>query len=163
MDGISGHNIVTCESIVPTFDVDTDLNIFIAHGGRDGMKGFNGLFPSHDKVYTNLDAIFGQGKVAVVFACHSGSVAGMLYSNSIHTLIKELLRNGYEAVIAPSWSLNIYIPETWCKEFIESLTGKNPISHAVFMANRAVKLKYKVESAWAAMHLFGNPNIHAIL
>lgn len=162
IDGISGYNIATCESIFPMFDVDTDLNIFIAHGGRDGIKGFKGLFPSSDKVYTNLDAIFGHGKVAIVFACHSGSVAGMQFSNSIHTLIKELLRNGYEAVIAPSWSLNIYIPETWCKEFISSLTEKNSITRAVYMANMAVKLKYKVESAWAAMHLFGNPNIHAL-
>jgi hypothetical protein len=121
--------------------------------------GFKGLYPSDDKVYTN-DSIFGKGKVAILFVCHSGSVVKNHYSNSVHTLTKSLLESGYQAVIAPSWSLNICIPGIWTKELLENLKNGSSLSSAVYYANKKIYSIYKVESACAAMHLFGNPHLN---
>lgn len=159
MDNIGSYNIDVSESIIPSFKKYCDLNIFIAHGGRDEKTGFKYILPSSGKVYLDAGSVLGAGKIAVLFVCHSGSVTDQLFSNAIHSLIKDLFSLGYEAVIAPAWSLNIYIPGVWCGRFLDSLMAGDQVSYAVYNANMRIKEVYKEETAWAAMHLFGNPNL----
>jgi len=74
-------------------------------------------------------------------------------------LAKTLLLAGYETVIAPAWSLNVTIPGPWTEVFLHQLkTGQNIVS-AASEANQRIKQIYPVESAWAAMHVFGNPHL----
>lgn len=144
------------EGIIP--DSSSDLNVFISHGGRDGNSGFRGLYPSDDKAY-NVDKVFGSGKVAVLFVCHAGSIVENLYSNSTHSLVKKLLQDGYDAVISPSWSLNVSIPGIWMKEFIKNMESGYTISYAVNKANLYVESIYISPGASSAMHLFGNDKL----
>lgn len=144
------------ENLIP--NPNGDLNIFISHGGRNGDSGFCGLYPTSGKAYVT-DKIFGNGKVAILFVCHSGSIVENSYSNSTHTLVKQLLQSGYEAVISPSWSLNVSIPGIWTKEFIKSLKSKISISESVYKANLLIQNQYVSPSASTAMHLFGNGDI----
>ncbi|EGM76780.1 hypothetical protein Rhein_3017 [Rheinheimera sp. A13L] len=149
-------NIVYDEGLIP--NPSQDINIFISHGGRNGSSGFRGLYPTSGKAY-DTDKVFGIGKVAILFVCHAGSIVENVYSNSTHTLVKKLLRNGYEAVISPSWSLNVSIPGVWTKEFLKSMNSGLNISQAVHNANLIVNDCYLSPSASAAMHLFGNDEI----
>jgi len=149
-------DVIYDENLIP--NPTGDINIFISHGGRDGDSGFCGLYPTSGKAYIT-DTIFGNGKVAILFVCHSGSIVENCYSSSTHSLVKKLLKSGYKAVISPSWSLNVSIPGIWTKEFIKSLDFKMNISESVHKANLLVQNKYLSPSASSAMHLFGNSDI----
>lgn len=160
-DHMDSEKIIFSHNIIPEFSIKTDLKVFICHGGRAKNGGFTGLFPSNNKKYTST-SILGKSKVAILFICHGGHIQSDIYSRSFQTLTKNLLLEGYEAVIAPSWSLNIMIPGPWLKEFIYQLDNGVKIIDACFAANNKIKEIYPVESAWKAMHIFGNPNIKAI-
>jgi len=153
---LNNSNVTYDESLIPT--PDSDINIFISHGGRSGNSGFSGLYPASGKAY-NTENIFGNGKIAILFVCHSGSIIEHYYSNSTHTLVKKMLQDGYEAVISPSWSLNVSIPGFWTKEFIKYMNSGINISESVYKANLFVDSIYLSLSASAAMHLFGNSNL----
>lgn len=151
-----------CEEAVPMFTTPSDVRVFIAHGGKDGAFGFQGLFPAEGKVFNSAVDIFGPGVVAVLFVCHSASIVKMPFSNACHTLIKELLMSGYQAVVAPSWSLNIAIPAPWFRTFLDSMRQGASVLKATRDANLHIQQQYKLESAWAAMHLFGDPDITGV-
>ncbi|ENI4126746.1 hypothetical protein ABXY91_000114 [Vibrio fluvialis] len=153
------HNVEYFEGVKPDINALSNINAFISHGGRNELKGFKGLYPSDDKAYLNHGSIFGCGDIALLFVCHSGSIAKNYYSNSCHSLIKTLLSNGYKTVIAPSWSLNVCIPGIWTDAFITSMKSGDSCSKAAFIANKIVRETYNVESAWTAMHVFGNPDL----
>ena len=72
-------------------------------------------------------------------------------------MVKKYLAKGYEAVVAPFWALNIEIPPVWLPAFFDAIEQNNSISEAVFKANKAVYNIYPTPSAWACMHLYGNP------
>lgn len=155
-DELGTNGINYDENLMP--NPSCDINIFISHGGRDGNSGFCGLYPTSGKSYMT-DKIFGHGKVAILFVCHSGSIVENHYSNSTHTLIKNLLKSGYETVISPSWSLNVSIPGIWAKEFINSLKSKKNITESVYQANLLIHNHYLSPSASTAMHIFGNGDV----
>lgn len=136
----------------------SEVNVFISHGGRDAILGFRGLYPSDGKAY-DIENIFGTGKVAILFVCHAGSIVESYYSNSTHTLVKKLLQDGYEAVISPSWSLNVSVPGIWMKEFIKNMENGHTISYSVNKANLYVESIYISPGASSAMHLFGNDRL----
>lgn len=151
-----GDSVIFDEGDIP--EPCKDINIFISHGGRSGSAGFCGLYPSTEKAY-DLESIFGRGKVAILFVCHSGSIVKHHFSNSTHTLVKKLLSDGYECVISPSWGLNIAIPGIWTKSFMENFRAGKDISDAVFKANSYVDSIYLSPSASTAMHIFGNKSV----
>ncbi len=153
------YKLILSESMVPNFERQTDIKAFICHGGRSKNGGFTGLYPSDDKKYIS-SSILGSGKVAVLFICHGGHVNSDVYARSFQALAKNLLSAGYEAVIAPSWSLNVVIPGPWMTAFIGFLTLGGNIVDASLYANNRIKSIYPVESAWAAMHVFGNPHVY---
>jgi hypothetical protein len=154
-DNLIDFNINYDEEAAPKLENIKDVNIFICHGGRGKRSGFNGLYPATGKAYIS-EQMFGRGKIAILFVCHSGSIVKNHYSSSIHSFTKKLLLDGYQAVIAPSWSLNVSIPGIWTKELITSLNDGRNISESVHRANMHVSSIFCVESAWAAMHIFGN-------
>ena len=155
-DQLGDFKVTYEESLIP--NPNSDINIFITHGRRDGSSGFRGLYPISGKSY-NTEEIFGAGKIAILFVCHAGSIVENYYSNSTHTLVKKLLQNGYESVISPSWSLNVSIPGIWTKEFLNSMKAGKNISMSVHKANLHVDSVYLSPSASSAMHLFGNNRI----
>lgn len=159
MDHLSDQRVTFADGLYPLFERDTDIKVFICHGGRSETGGFTGLYPSDDKKYTTLD-ILGRGKVAILFVCHGGYVNADIYARSFQTLAKSLLMSGYETVIAPAWSLNVVIPGPWIEALLKSLRSGANIVDAAFHANSRIKALYPVESAWAAMHVFGNPHIN---
>jgi hypothetical protein len=146
-------SVIYDERLIPT--PNQNINIFIAHGGRNGNSGFRGLYPASGKAY-DTNNVFGVGKIAILFVCHAGSIVENIYSSSTHTLVKKLLQNGYEAVISPSWSLNVSIPGVWTKEFMENMISGLNTSQSVHKANLSVDDSYLSPSASGAMHLFGN-------
>ncbi|MHA6574104.1 hypothetical protein [Pseudomonas yamanorum] len=158
MEHLSDHCVTYANGLYPVFERDTDIKAFICHGGRSENGGFTGLYPSDEKKYTTAD-ILGGGKVAILFVCHGGHVNADLYAKSFQTLAKTLLMSGYETVIAPAWSLNVVIPGPWIEVFLKSLRHGENIVDAALHANNRIKTLYPVESAWAAMHVFGNPHL----
>lgn len=157
-DYLSDQQVTYAGDLLPVFERDTDIKVFICHGGRSESGGFTGLYPSSDKKYTTPD-ILGSGKVAILFVCHGGHVNADTYAKSFQTLAKTLLMSGYETVIAPAWSLNVVIPGPWIEAFLQSLRSGGNIVDAALHANNRIKKQYPVESAWAAMHVFGNPHL----
>lgn len=152
------HPVECEEGLLPTFKSKADVKLFICHGGRNREGGFTGLYPSGTKKYLT-PSILGTGKVAVLFVCHGGHISSDFYARSFQTLAKTLLLSGYETVIAPAWSLNINIPGPWAEAFLQRLKSGQNIVSAACEANLQIKEIYPVESAWAAMHVFGNPHL----
>ena len=64
---------------------------------------------------------------------------------------------GYSAVVAPAWSLNVDIIPVWLPEFMAVIVSGEYVVDAVYKANMKVKEQFITPSAWACLHLFGNP------
>ncbi|WP_297101626.1 hypothetical protein [uncultured Draconibacterium sp.] len=137
--------------------ITSDLNIVTAHGSND--IALKQVFYPDGVPRLNLDSYLGIGKVLIFFVCHSGSTKSTPFKNSISTIIKEYITKGYLSVIAPFWSLHINIPPIWLSEFLQSIDNGNDISKSVHNANMAVSQKFPTLSAWACMHLYGDPHL----
>jgi hypothetical protein len=147
--------------------ITTDVNIFLAHGQADRM-GFKGVYSNPHKFHPIFypKSVFGRGEVAILFICHSGSSKEQVYSNNIVSLAGELLKGGYQAVVAPFWPLDVTITGIWLKEFLTVFRKGFTVNEAVHLANNKLK-EYDTETGYQffapqgrlAMHLYGNPNI----
>lgn len=144
-----------CSEPVPSTPRSSDLNIICAHGGSD--IGLSGWFSADGQPIKETSRIVGRGKLLLLFVCHSGTIQNTDYDNAMHTIVKRYLRMGYSSVVAPMWSLATEIIPTWLGSFMENLDAGDFVIDAVFKANMAVKEEYVAPSAWACMHLFGNP------
>ena len=126
-----------------------------AHGGNDISEYrrvyVNGI-PLHD-----LDKIIGKGRLGIIFICHSGSARSAYFSVALHSLVKDLLKNGYTTIVAPMWSLPIDIAPLWLEEFLQRLRSGEMVADSLYKANMKVKEAYPNVAAWACLHLFGNP------
>lgn len=160
-DEFSDDELIRVESLNPRSDLNQDINIFISHGGKDDLYGFKAISPAEDMYFINEKDIFGEGEVAILFICHSGSSRSSLYATKINTLVYSLLNMGYEAVLAPAWSYNVMLAGIWTRAFIDAFREGNSLSKANFIANSEVKRKYIGVGAYAAMHLFGNDLLHS--
>lgn len=137
--------------------ISSDLNIVCSHGSKN-IASVQVIYPN-DKPLVNLDQIVGKGNVLIFFVCHSGSYKKEFFRNNIISMVKSYISSGYKAVIAPFWSLHVNIPNKWLPEFIDSLNKGLSINLAVYNANKAVADKYPTPTAWACMHLYGNPHL----
>ncbi len=147
--------------------IETDLNIFLAHGVTDAL-GFKAVYTNHvEKIGISYPFdVFGKGEVAILFICNSGSSHDALFSNSITSFAGELLKSGYKAVVAPFWPFDVTMSKIWLREFLDSFNQGYSISEAVYFANKQLA-KYDQETSntfyapagCLAMHLYGNPNI----
>jgi len=154
-DVIQQHRITVQQTIDVANPLVGDLTMLCAHGATDISK--TEVFYVDDKPILDTLQCVGRGKIAVMFICHSGSITRSVYDNAMHTLVKQLILKGYSSIVAPMWSLPTDIITPWLTEFLESLENGEYIIDAVFKANTKVKQEFVASSAWACLHLFGNP------
>ena len=155
-------------STYPTERITTDFNIFLAHGVLD-RDGFKAVYTNHQdgKGIVYPHSVFGQGKIAVLFVCNSGSANDALYSNSIVSFSGELLKSGYEAVAAPFWPFDVTMSKIWLGEFVKQFNSGLSVCYSLWHANKKLA-NYDEETSnifhapagQLAMHLYGNPNIY---
>lgn len=141
----------------PAVPLHADLNIVCAHGA-DNISDSEWFYAGGTPIVNSKRAI-GPGKVLVLFVCHSGSITHQYYDHTMHTIIKRYLRMGYSSVVAPMWSLNTEITKIWLPVFMENVDAGRYVVDAVFQANMEVKKQFITPSAWACLHLFGNPYV----
>lgn len=139
----------------PAMPLHADLNIVCAHGA-DNISDSEWFYAGGTPIFNSKKAV-GPGKVLVLFVCHSGSITHQYYDHTMHTIIKRYLRMGYSSVVAPMWSLNTEITKIWLPVFMEIVDAGGYMVDAVFQANMEVKKQFITPSAWACLHLFGNP------
>lgn len=158
-DDIRRLGVTEYKKIIPESSLDADINILVAHGS-EGISTFPALYLSNSVdtlSIRNFDYIVGEGKILILFVCHSGSEKSDLYRNQTLTVVKQFLQNGYKAVIAPFWALHIDIPPIWLPEFLNSLASGDDVGAAFFAANRKVAETFNTPNAYACLHLYGNP------
>lgn len=154
--GISsyGINIFTTKSVEE--QLSGEINIVCAHGAKSIDQ--TEWFYAHNEPIKDVDDIVGNGKLLILLVCHAGTMSSGYYDTAVHSIIKRFIRNGYCSVIAPVWSLSTEIVPLWMEVFMnEIVNNKAYIIDAVYRANMAVKEEFTAISAWACMHLYGNP------
>jgi hypothetical protein len=154
-------------STYPNKLIETDVNVFMAHGILDYF-GFKGVYsnPSEQKAIIEPEFVFGTGKIAILFICNSGSSKDEFFSNSITLFCNQLLKYGYESVVAPFWSFDVTMSKIWLDAFLKHFNDGNSVSFSVWSANKQLS-EYDQESSslylapagCLAMHLYGNPNV----
>jgi hypothetical protein len=137
--------------------LSSDINIVCSHGTKN-ISEIQVVYHEHQPTF-NLDAIIGKGKILIFFVCYSGSMQTEFYRNNVTSLIKRYISVGYEAVVAPFWSLEVTIPGYWLPKFLQSLNEGKTIATSVFEANKKIYERYPTPAAWACLHLYGNPNL----
>lgn len=140
--------------------LSSDINIICSHGAKN-ISEVQIVF-QEDKPTYDLDSVIGNGKILIFFVCYSGSMKTEFFRNNVTSLVKRFITQGYEAVIAPFWALDVTIPKFWLPVFLNSFDAGKTISEAIFIANRKVYEQYPTPAAWACLHLYGNPNIKIV-
>lgn len=154
---LNKSNFFIEQSIAPERPISSELNILTAHGSDDiALKKV--IYPDGNP-RLNIARFLGKGKILILFICHSGSVTATPFKNSISTIIKQHISDGYSAVIAPFWSLHITIPPIWLPVLLSSIETGKTIVEAVHDANMAVFGSYPTPSAWSCMHIYGDPHL----
>ncbi len=148
------------KTIYPEKPISSEVNVVVAHGGDDiALKQV--VYP--DSIpRLNLETYLGPGKILIMFVCHSGSFKTTPFKNSISSIIKQYIAQGYSAVVAPFWSLHINIPQLWLPVFLCSLEQGKEIMWAVQDANLKVLKHYPTIAAWLCMHLYGDPHLQIL-
>jgi len=155
----------------PESKLNSTVNIFLAHGGK-GFEGFRALYTKEGeegKAITKgegVSRLFGKGIIAIIFVCDSASISKEIYSERLNTFTYQILSLGYQAVIAPAWSLSTDIPSAWLGGFVDSFTSGDKLSVAVYKANKKISREgyneyhgFYSPTGWTTLHLYGNPNI----
>ena len=145
---------VHCET-TPKFPLHADLNVICAHGGSN--ISVTEWFYANEQPIIETSKIVDKGRLLILFVCHSGSITYTNYDNAMHTIVKRYIQMGYSSVIAPMWSLATTIIPTWLSSFLDNMDAGSYIVDAVYKANMQVRNECVAPSAWACMHLFGNP------
>lgn len=145
---------VHCEKI-PALPLRADLNIICAHGGSNISE--TEWFYANEQPIIETSKIVGKGKLLILFVCHSGTITHANYDNAMHTIVKRYIQMGYSSIIAPMWSLATTIIPTWLSSFLDHMDAGEYVVDAVYKANMQIKKEFIAPSAWACMHLFGNP------
>lgn len=158
-DKFSDEEIIKVDTLDPKIELNQDINIFISHGGSDDLYGFKSISTGSGLYVLDEGAIFGSGKIAVLFICHSGSSKASWYANKINSLIDKVLSLGYDTVIAPAWSYNVTLAGLWTFTFINALRSGKDVIQSNYVANMKVKEEFIGIGAYAAMHVFGNHNL----
>ena len=156
-DIIKKHQIKVQNQLNPQNTISGDMVLLCAHGGNDISS--SEVFYVNDKPILDTLESIGEGRIALLFICYSGTISHSHYDNAMHTLVKKLIHKGYSSVVAPMWSMPTVIISSWISTFMESMEGGDYIVDAVFKANMAVKNEFVAPSAWACLHLYGNPYV----
>ena len=154
-DEIIQHGISVQKTLSRETPLTADMVFLCAHGGYD-ISTSEVFYVNEQPIIDTLPCI-GNGKVAVLFICYSGTISRSLYDNAMHTLVKKLVLKGYSSIVAPMWSLPTEIIKPWLATFLTAMEKGEYIIDAVYSANMVVKAGFVAPSAWACLHLFGNP------
>lgn len=154
-DVIKKHQIKVQNQLNPQNPICGDIVLLCAHGGNDISS--SEVFYVNDKPILDTLESIGEGRIALLLICYSGTISHSHYDNAMHTLVKKLIQKGYSSVVAPMWSMPTQIITSWISTFMESMERGDYIVDAVFKANMVVKKDFVAPSAWACLHLFGNP------
>ena len=153
---LTQNDVNVFTSLAMDHPMDGVINIVCAHGAKTIHK--TDWFYAGDQPIKDVDSIVGDGKLLILLVCHSGTMHPSAYDTAVHSIIKKFIREGYSSIVAPVWGLSTEIVPLWLNTFLqEFLNNKVYVIDAVFKANMAVKEEYKAISAWACMHLYGNP------
>lgn len=150
------HSFTVLNQVKLSEPLCSDINIICSHGEKN-ISEVQVVFPEENPTY-NLDTVIGTGKILIFFVCYSGSMKTEFFRNNVTSLTKRFIAQGYEAVVAPVWALDVTIPRYWLPDFLNSFNSGQTISQAVFNASQSVYRKYPTPAAWACLHLYGNPN-----
>lgn len=156
-DEINKHHIKVQNQLNPQNPIAGDLVLLCAHGG-DEISSSEVFYVNDRPLLDTLESI-GTGKIAILLICYSGTISQSHYDNAMHTLVKKLIQKGYCSVVAPMWSLPTVIITPWISVFMNSMEEGDYIIDAVYKANMVVKQDFVAPSAWACLHLFGNPYV----
>jgi len=151
------HSFEVFQHVELAKPLSSDINIVCSHGAKN-ISEVQIVFHENNPTY-NLNAVIGDGKILIFFVCYSGSMKMEFFRNNVTSLVKRFIAQGYEAVIAPFWALDVTIPKYWLPEFLNCLDNGLTISQAMFNANKKVYEQYPTPAAWACLHLYGNPNL----
>lgn len=144
------------ESLAIEKPMNRAINIVCAHGARTINE--TEWFYANDQPVKNVDDIVGEGQLLVLLVCHAGTMQAGNYDTAVHSIIKKFIKKGYCSIVAPAWSLSTEFVPLWLSTFMDEFVNKKEyVIDAVFKANMAVKDAYTAISAWACMHLYGNP------
>lgn len=157
-DSLGGLDVEVTHQEMPREPLSGDVNVLSAHGASD-ISAFPAFFTKDGAAVLSLDRIVGEGQVLVLLVCHSGAMEKDILRQKILSLIRKFLSEGYQAVVAPFWSLHISIPPLWLPKFLTALKDRKTVAEAVFEANNHVYELNKNPGAWACMHLYGSPYI----
>ncbi len=155
-DSMKKSGVEIFESLTIDNPMCSAINIVCTHGAQTINE--TEWFYANDDPIKNVDDIVGKGQLLVLLVCHAGSMQAGNYDTAVHSIIKKFIKKGYCSIVAPAWSLSTEIVPIWLNTFMgEFINNKKCVIDAVFEANMAVKDTYTAISAWACMHLYGNP------
>lgn len=149
-------------SIGDATPLSCNINIIAAHGNSDTCVT-NKIFAGGTYDAESLLNITGEGDIAILLVCHSGHTRRSVYGHQTHSLVRAFLDMGYKSVIAPFWSLHIDVANNWLNSFLDAVTAGETVSQSLFVATRDVYTEYPTPSAWACLHLYGNPRLQYIV
>jgi hypothetical protein len=136
--------------------LSSNINIVVSHGKED-ISTFNTITSDSNTFIFNPDKILGEGQIAILLICHSGSMKSDLFSNSTATYLKQILKLGYQGIIAPFWGLDIDLLPHWLPAFFNSLNEGFPAYQACHYANMKLNEIFPSPSSWGCLHFYGNP------
>ena len=155
-DSMKKSGVEIFESLTIDKPMCSAINIVCTHGARTINE--TEWFYANGNPIKNVDDIVGEGQLLILLVCHAGTMQAGNYDTAVHSIIKKFIKKGYCSIVAPAWSLSTEIVPLWLDTFIEEfVNNKIYVVDAVFKANMAIKEAYTAISAWACMHLYGNP------
>lgn len=151
-------NVAVVNNVVPPCPLSAEINILAAHGGRN-IAAFPYLSINDDVKLTDVENLVGNGRILVLFVCHSGSMRQELFRHRVASVVGGFLKRGYQAVIAPFWSLDISVPPVWLPAFLGRLIEGATVAEAHFGACAQVFENNAHPGAWSCLHLYGDPQV----
>jgi hypothetical protein len=140
---------------IPDHPLSSTINILVAHGGKTIAE--SKIISTGRERILNGHQFLGEGRVAILFVCHSGGMEKATLDQKVMSFVRELLERGYAAVVAPYWSLHISVPPIWLPAFLAAMRRGSRIADAVMAANQTVFNANHNPGAWACLHLYGDP------
>ena len=155
-DSMKNLGVEIFESLTIERPICSAINIVCTHGARTINE--TEWFYANGNPIKDVDDIVGGGQLLILLVCHAGTMQAGDYDTAVHSIIKKFIKKGYCSIVAPAWSLSTEIVPLWLNTFMEEFESKKEfVIDAVFKSNMAVKDTYIAISAWACMHLYGNP------
>lgn len=155
-DSMKKIGVEIFESLSMDNPMSSTINIVCTHGARTINE--TEWFYANGEPIKDVDDIVGNGHLLILLVCHAGTMQAGNHDTAVHSIIKKFIKKGYCSIVAPAWSLSTEFVPLWLSTFMDEFANKKEyVIDAVFKANMAVKKAHTAISAWACMHLYGNP------